>query len=352
MRFIGTFFCVVSLLQGCCRTDKCLNARTGPDGLRTRAKPLRLGVVVNDTVSSPQRDRTDWKFVLLPRAGRLEVTLHWDNGRANLGLGVFNTMGVKIQSGRVWGTGGLRALVAIEEPGRYYVRIRAQQTDDESPYSIRAVFRAEKLGKGAEICHKCKEGERKCLGHDSYTVCAKMKWGCNAWADVFRCPTGSCKEGLCVGACADECAEGETRCSGGGVQKCVKTEAGCRVWGSVQKCGGGRRCTRGRCARGRVTRPPRPTPPTPKPQPMVTSVKGKIISLYVYRGRPTLHIELVTPNAVVKPGMQGSVQKGNSGRPLPNGQIQVVKVTGHYCIATTQLQKLGQNRWVVIYARQ
>jgi len=83
---------------------------------------------------------------------------------------------------------------------------------------------------------------------------------------------------------------------------------------------------------------------------MAATVRGKIISLYRYRGRMTLHIE-ISGDALIKPGMTGSVLKEETEQALSNGQIQVVKVTGRFCIATTDLLKLGKNRWVLIRSR-
>ncbi len=74
----------------------------------------------------------------------------------------------------------------------------------------------------------------------------------------------------------------------------------------------------------------------------------KIISIYKYRGRMTLHLECGEFAKNIRPGMIGSVLNGNTGGKLPGGEIKVTKVSGHYAIATTTLEKLGKNRWVKI----
>ena len=75
--------------------------------------------------------------------------------------------------------------------------------------------------------------------------------------------------------------------------------------------------------------------------------KARIISIYRYRGRMTLHLE-IGDNPRVKPGQIGVVLSGSSKTPLAGGEVKVVKVSGRYAIATTSLQKLGKNRWVLI----
>ncbi len=93
------------------------------------------------------------------------------------------------------------------------------------------------------------------------------------------------------------------------------------------------------------SRPPRGAGAKIEPLPTPVVSKGHIVSMYRYRGRMTLHIEL-GESVEVKPGQTGTVLKGETNEALENGEIQVTKIAGRYCIATSSLQKLGKNRWV------
>lgn len=337
---------LATLLTGCCTAGPCLDRLSGADRQRVKATRLEIGVVHNDRVSSPKRDRTDWKFVELSQPGKLTVQLHWDQGGSQLELAVFDVLGVEIQQGRVWGAGGLRAVVAVEEAGRYYIRVRGRGKKDASNYSLRLRFKPDR---GTAICHDCKEGQRKCLGERGYVICEKIGKGCNAWSKSVSCEKGSpCVEGVCKAAkgCKNQCSDGEHRCEGAkGYQVCRKNAKGCYVWSDVKRCPRGRRCRRGRC-RG----PKKPThTPTVQKKPPKKSLRAKIISIYRYRGRMTLHIEI--GNHPVKPGQTGVVLSGTSNKPLPGGEIKVLKVSGRYAIATTSLTKLGKNRWIRLDAR-
>lgn len=340
-------------LGGCCTSAKCLERHSSPDKDRVKAKALTLNVVHNDSVSGPGRDRTDWKYIELPRPGKLTVQLHWDTGGSHLQLAVFDVLGMLIQEGRPWGSGGRRAVVAIEEAGRYYIRVRTVSKRDESNYSLRMLFKADRPT-GTSVCHKCKVGDRKCLGETGYIVCTQLSDGCNAWTKTFACPAGApCNEGLCAG-CAAECEAGNRRCAGGGraVQVCVESAKGCPTWSPPESCADGKRCRAGQCVR-KGKGPRHPPPPvvrnTDKP-PQRSGVKARIISIYRYRGRMTLHLE-IGDNPAVKPGQIGVVLAGEGDNPVPGGEIKVSKVAGRYAIATTSLDKLGKNRWVQIKVR-
>jgi hypothetical protein len=339
------------LLHGCCTSDQCLDKMSGPDRDRMGAPRINPDLVYNDSVSSDRRDRTDWKYVMLTRPGKLTALLHWDNGKAKLELDVFDVMGIRVQEGRVWGLGGLRAVVAVEEPGPYYIRVRAATKDDESQYALRLVFNAETGGK--QVCHNCKEGDRKCLGTTSYIICEKLGPGCTAWTKNFACPAEvACKNGMCD-ACSSPCTEGLQRCATANTyQICIK-EAGaqCPAWGPARSCGAKQRCHGDRCVkRGHIVKKDDPVvrPPVEPPKSAVT--KGRIISLYRYRGVPTLHIE-IGENPAIRPGQTGSVLDGETNKPLPGGEIKITKVSGRFAIATTSLQQVGKNRWVRIDAK-
>jgi hypothetical protein len=344
LRFAGLCLFAIELgaLGGCCTTAQCLDRRSTPDRDRVKASEVRLDVVHNDRVSSPDRDRTDWKFIDLPEAGRLTAHLHWDNGKAKLELAIYDKLGLLIQEGRPWGTGGLRAMVVVEDPGRHYIRVRARGKRDESHYALRLKFQSE--GGGKCKCHDCQPGEQRCLGNEAYIVCAKIGKQCNAWNEVHACPAGApCRDGRCAG-CTDECSLGSRQCASGGFQVCRRSESGCARWSAPSKCRRGRRCRGGRCVR-----PGTRVKPTPQPERSQTA-SGRIISIYEYRGRMTLHIE-IGDNPEVKPGMKGYVIEAATGKALRDGWFKITRIAGRFAIATTKLTEIGKNRQVKIKLR-
>jgi hypothetical protein len=68
-------------------------------------------------------------------------------------------------------------------------------------------------------------------------------------------------------------------------------------------------------------------------------------------GRTRLHLEC-TDITHVKAGLSGTVLDGNSGGALAGGSIRISRVSGRYAIATTSLQKVGNNRWVRIILKK
>ena len=335
-------------LSGCCTSGPCLDKMSSPDYQRVKARRAPLGKVINDSVSGPKRDLTDWKYVLLSKPGKLTVELHWDNGAAKLMLHVYDMMGVGIQRGRAWGIGGLRAVVAVEEPGRYFIRVRAAGKDDGSAYSLRLRYKPDREG-GGGVCHDCQPGDRKCLGEQSYVVCEKVSKTCNAWAKPIPCPDDvTCEDGQC-GSCEDACKPGSRRCDSRRSYKvCQAGESGCPVWGPTIRCGKDRRCYRGRCRKRGQRSTTRPPDPEPAKQKHVTCT---IISIYKYRGRMTLHLSCGENAKRIKPGLMGYVLEGATGKKLPGGDIKVIRVTGRFAIARTELEELGKNRTVRVFPR-
>lgn len=231
--------------------------------------------------------------------------------------------------------------MVVEEPGRHYIRVRARGKRDESQYALRLMFHGGEGG-GKCRCHECQAGEQRCLGKDAYILCAKRSATCNAWDQVFSCPSG-CRAGRCTG-CSDECTLGSRRCAEGGYQVCRRSENGCASWSARAACGRGKHCRGGRCLRaGRATRP---APQPERPQ----AARGKIISIYTYRGRMTLHIE-IGDNPEIKAGMSGVVIEAATGNALRDGGIKITRIAGRYAIATTKLTELGKNRDVRIFLR-
>jgi hypothetical protein len=331
----------------CCTSAKCLDSNSGLDRVRVKAGRLKLGVVHNDEISSPKRDRTDWKVVKVPEPGKLRVELHWDNGKARLDLGIYDVLGASIQEGRVWGSGGLRALIAVEEAGRYYIRVRGRGKRDESHYSLRLVFKPDVR---PLPCDHCTVGQRRCHDAASYEICASVRDGCTAWQKAVPCAGGqSCNGGECgsqqvvvppddgKGECKDRCREGERRCRRGGVQVCERSSRGCLTWKSSEQCGNGKRCRDGACE---AKRPPGPA-----------TVKVKIMSMYIKNGRMTLHLEVGDKAEDLEPGQIGVVLEGSTDKALPDGKVKILKVIGRFAIASTKLKDLGDNRWVKIDVR-
>ena len=355
---------LVVALNGCCRTDECCNKHSGIDGERPGAPRIRGGMIYNDEVSWDKRDCMDWRHIMLAQQGTLTVLLHWDNGKAKLNLDVFDAMGIKIQEGRVWGSGGLRAVVAIEEPGPYYIRVRTVGTDDESHYSLRVLF---KPGGPPPVCHNCTVGERKCLGAASYVTCERVAPGCTAWTKEIPCPNqAGCKNGVCD-PCASPCTPQSQRCVSAKAFAVCAQKAGdpCPSWGPAVPCPAGFRCREDQCRKAgpaaprctqdsdcpanRICRAGRCVERAATPAP-AKSPRCKIISLYRYRGVWTLHLEC-PDEGTAKPGQVGTVLDGDTNKPLPGGQIKVLRVAGRYAIANTSLSQLGKNRWVLLEPR-
>ncbi len=335
----------VLLLGACCSGAHCPERASGGDWPRTKAKwTKRFGKVINDKVSYPKLDRTDWRYVVLSGSGKLTVQLHWDSGKNKLDLSVWDEMGIKIQDGRVWGTLGLKSVVAIEHAGRYYVRVRAAGDDDESSYALRIFFKPEIAAPECDPCDTV--GEKKCLGNQGFQVCEKKSAKCTGWSNTFSCPENmGCEGGGCVKLKVEKpkppprtgCRKGARRCSGRNTYMVCKRKKNRGKWSSAIVCPGSQVCSSGKCK----------TKAAPKPPPPKGCVAGKVISMYIYQGKPTLHIELPAGHAI-KPGNRGSVLQGGTKKKLANGGFKVRKVSGNYCVATTTLSRLGQNRKVCI----
>ncbi len=328
------------MLGSCCSGPRCREVNSGPDRDRTRAAPIKLAEVANDEVNGEKKDATDWKYVEVKRPGKLTVTLHWDSEGADLLLSVHDGIGKQLQQGLAWGQKGRRAELKRAMPGRYYIRVQAAGAD-RSTYSVEAELKKTPPPR----CHDCTPGERICLKKDGYAFCGETPYGCNAWIQTFACPKDqSCNQGKCVKGCTDQCKSEERRCSGSkGYQVCRTDSSGCLRWSDVIGCAQRRVCKEAKCVkRKRGGGRPRPAVAA---TPAAGAVKGKIISIYRFRGQMMLHIEL-PDDASVRPGQRGQVLAGGADTPVPGGEVKVIKVSGRYCKAQTTLEKLGKNRWV------
>lgn len=98
----------------------------------------------------------------------------------------------------------------------------------------------------------------------------------------------------------------------------------------------------GRCSTGER----RAAPPVAKPKKRPGCIKIKVISMYKYRGRNTLHLQMGEEK--VNAGQVGYLLRGNSDKRVPGGEVRVLRISGNFAIATTGLERLGNNRTVCI----
>ena len=332
------------LITGCCSGAHCPERASGGDWPRTKAKwAKKYGKVINGQVSYPKLDRSDWRYVVLPGSGKLTAEMHWDDGTARLEMSVWDAMGIRLMECQDWRMPGSRCAVAVENPGRYYILIRAKGEDDASTYALRIFFKPE--GKAAE-CDPCESvGEKKCLGDEGFQVCQKQSAKCIGWSKTITCGGGKvCQDGLCAMPTVSKpppprtgCRNGARRCSGRGTYMVCAHRKGKGRWSKPIVCPGSQVCSSGKCTAGAA----------PKPAPKKGCVTGKIISLYLDKGKPILHIELPAGHSVT-PRSGGYVLQGSTKKKLSNGGFKVKKVSGNYCVAVTTLKVVGQNRKVCI----
>ncbi len=328
-----------------CATNR--NELSGPDGKRISAPKLELASILNDEVSAPERDATDWRLIELNEPGNLIVKMHWDNAKARLSLDLFDALGQRLQKGKPWETQGQQATVERAKKGKYYVRVEAIGDKADSSYSLEVKVEPVEPTR----CHDCKVGDQICLGKDGYATCNETDEGCNAWTQTFSCPKDkSCRAGQCVEGCVDACQAGARECaSDSGIRVCEKSSAGCYRWSTTRSCRSNQRCSGGVCRKRRGGRPP---PPPPPPKVEKVYVSGTITTMYEEGGRRMLHIKL-GPGAKgkVKRGQSGEVLRGDSSSPVGSGKIKVVKLLGDYCTASTTLTELGRNKRVRFLVR-
>ena len=371
MRSTTSSLCVVAavcLLWGCGGSfprgaERLSSKDQAPKGARL-IKPAKYGQVLEGTVSSPLKDRTDFWSVDLKKDSTLTVKLHWSNGRSKLELAILDPMGRKLVDGLGWGSGGLRAVAAVQDPGRYPIRVRARGVKDESSYTLKVQAKSCSGGgggggaRGGSVCHNCKVGQRTCLGTDRTISCVKLGPDCSAWAVIEPCVKGvACVDGAC-GSC-HKCKKEARRCQGPTHYRVCAVKNGCLDWGPARACGGKKRCHRGTCAiiRGprcgddRCDKPRENSTNCPRDCPVITRcVKGKIQTMYTYNGRMTMHI-VIGQGTPVRAGHKGYLLEGGSNRKLPGSEFRVTRVSGDRAIAVTKLERLGRNRFVCIQPR-
>lgn len=94
---------------------------------------------------------------------------------------------------------------------------------------------------------ECTYDERRCDGLVVERCAVDEESSCLTWVVEGSC-SGSCVEGSCAPppSCEDECEEGESRCVGNGIQRCVESSS-CMVWSEPQGCEAGATCQSGAC---------------------------------------------------------------------------------------------------------
>ena len=325
------FVICASLGLVACRTGR--DSNSGPDGRRIHAVPFELNTIIDDTLDAGDGDATDWKSIQLQELSRLEVQLHWDSPDVKMQMVVFDSLGRVLRSGELSGSRGLKAELPRAVAGRYYVMVRVLGHKDDTTYSVKAVSSPVQ----PERCHDCTIGEQLCLRNDGYVVCESTPEGCNAWVTTFACkPDERCYAGACRPGCKDQCREEQRRCaSTRRAQVCRRTRDGCLRWSTPRSCPVDGVCEHGTCRKRR------------EPPAATKHIPGKIISIVRQGNQRVLHIE-IGPDSGIRVGDTGFVLSGSSDDPLDNGSFRVKRVTGKYCIATTQLRAVGKNRRVRI----
>jgi hypothetical protein len=82
-------------------------------------------------------------------------------------------------------------------------------------------------------------GATRCQG-GALATCEKSDDGCLAWGAAAPCPGGACASATQCGGCVHECPTPKaTSCSAGELRVCETDDAGCRKWSSPMPCLGG-----------------------------------------------------------------------------------------------------------------
>ncbi len=108
-------------------------------------------------------------------------------------------------------------------------------------------------GECVESCaDECSEGQKKCSGDTAYLECGQFDGdSCREWSpSPAACGNGEvCSNGECVTSCTNACAEGNVECldDTSGYRVCAKGAAGCMEWGDNVPCSEGTYCSAGKC---------------------------------------------------------------------------------------------------------
>jgi hypothetical protein len=142
MRLMPPIFMV--MLAVCALMTACginPDGKSGDDHRRDIAAdlPLNEWVTDDDGVDYAKGDRSDWKKIVIPREGTLFVEIAFDNKDAQVLAALYDQYGSAL--GEKKKPRGLTDHITFEgpvSPGKYFVRIKSDKSEDNSIYSIRA----------------------------------------------------------------------------------------------------------------------------------------------------------------------------------------------------------------------
>jgi hypothetical protein len=109
------------------------------DGDRLKAKPSPINTPLDDSLNFAKGDKADWRKVQLGgKPGVATFEIHWDEDASDLDIDVFNKFGDNVGANppRLNGQPLKKVLVRVDEPGIFYVRVRAPQKKDASIYTM------------------------------------------------------------------------------------------------------------------------------------------------------------------------------------------------------------------------
>ena len=108
------------------------------------------------------------------------------------------------------------------------------------------------LGVCDDTCiDECAPGETRCTGPGGVQVCGEADSDtCHDWLAVTACGDGeTCSNGACTTVCQDECEPGQVMCAGTGTSTCGDLDFdGCFEWGPIVPCPGAQTCSGGTCS--------------------------------------------------------------------------------------------------------
>jgi len=108
----------------------------------------------------------------------------------------------------------------------------------------------------ASCTGECSEsGTKQCSGNGVQTCGNYDTDSCLEWSAAVNCASGqTCSQGVCVAACANDCASGTKQCSGNGVQTCGNYDTdSCLEWSLPTPCSSGQICSSGSCSAASCT---------------------------------------------------------------------------------------------------
>ncbi|MCA9562467.1 MAG: hypothetical protein KC561_03215 [Myxococcales bacterium] len=115
---------LVGLVAGACNPslERDPNEDSGNDGERSKAQILPLGEPVNDRVSYTEGDMTDWKYVQVPAAGTINVTMGCDYPSAYCTVNIRDEVGLLLRELPSEGESRVSGSLAVTR-GNYYLEI-------------------------------------------------------------------------------------------------------------------------------------------------------------------------------------------------------------------------------------